>query len=71
MVKHIERVGVSSSFNLTVYPSLKTDIPVGTELALGLDCAMVAYYDIGQVYGMKYSDGVLADPGQVKFVEKL
>ena len=55
--------------NLTVKPRIRQAVAAGTLLFYGARVTMMAYYDIDNATGIKYTDGVLAAPGTLKFVE--
>jgi len=57
--------------SVEIHPPLVGPLTDTEAVSLGEDVVMSAYYDADTVIGMRYSDGILADPGTVKFVEAL
>ena len=56
---------------LSIFPPLKQDLPTNTAIAHSDTVVMRAVYDLGNKSGVVFSDGVLANPGTVRLVEKL
>jgi len=54
-----------------IFPPLVDDIPSGTTVNIGDSVTLRAYYDTNVQLGIRYSDGVLSDPGTVRFIEAL
>jgi len=54
-----------------IRPSLRTNVNAGDLIKYGKYCTMAARYDSSSVLGIKYTDGVMSDPGSVKFIEAL
>lgn len=54
-----------------IYPSLRKAKSENTEVVYGDRVTMRAYYDNDNTFGIRYSDGVLTDPGTYKIVEAL
>jgi hypothetical protein len=54
-----------------ITPTLRSAVTAGMGIAFGGRTRLRARLDSGTVVGMRYRDGVLSDPGAVKFVEAL
>jgi hypothetical protein len=54
-----------------IFPSLRKAKSANVEVIYGDRVTMVAYYDTDNVFGVRYSDGVMTDPGTFKLVEAL
>jgi hypothetical protein len=54
-----------------ISPSLRQGVSAGTQIIYGDKVTLSARYDIDVALGMTYSDGILINPGSVKFVEAL
>lgn len=59
------------SGSIKTVPSLRQDVPAGTAIKAGLQVTFRAYYDTSVHTGITYVDGVLSDPGSVRFIEAL
>jgi hypothetical protein len=55
----------------TIFPSLRKDQPIDAPIYHGKDAIMLANYDSDFVRGMKYENGILATPGQIRLVEEV
>lgn len=55
--------------SITVYPALRAAINLNDNIAYGSKCSMAARYDTASQLGIKYKDGILSDPGSIRFVE--
>jgi hypothetical protein len=65
------RKSLKNSGQLDIYPALITAVPGGTIILTDTSVSMQVRYDPTTALGIKYIDGILADPGSVKFVEAL
>jgi hypothetical protein len=61
----------SNTLNVSVYPPLTNDVSNGETAYLGESVAIPMKYDTDSVVGMRYSDGIVSDPGVVRLVENL
>jgi hypothetical protein len=62
-------LGDSNGDGYTIFPGALTQKVVGEALTCGSKVSMRCLYDVDAHIGIKYVDGVLSDPGEVKFVE--
>lgn len=53
------------------FPNLPTTYANATNTVQGASVTMLAYYEDSVQLGIRYVDGVLSDPGSVRFVEAL
>lgn len=65
------RKSLKNSGQLEIYPQLVAAVPGGTAIYVDTAVNMQVRYDPTTILGIKYVDGILADPGSVKFVEAL
>lgn len=56
---------------IDVFPNLVLTVPADTNIFRGGNVVMKVYYDDSVQAGIKYTDGILADPGSVKLIEAL
>ncbi|RLA26258.1 MAG: hypothetical protein DRQ62_00045 [Gammaproteobacteria bacterium] len=61
----------ASGNNFTIFPSLRQDHIAGDEMIFGDKVTMSAYYDNSNTFGIRYLDGILADPGEYTLIEAL
>ena len=54
-----------------IYPPLVSAVTGGTTINIGDRVTMYARYDTNTQLGIRYSDGIMSDPGSVKFIEAL
>jgi len=66
---NLDMDGVSASAE--VYPKTVLELSIGTTLQFGQDCLFKYYRDINGMNGIRFLDGVLADPGTVNLIEAL
>ena len=59
----------SASQIATITPALRAAVPSGTALKTGSNVTLHARYDYDTIIGISYRDGVLSDPGTIKYVE--
>lgn len=57
--------------NIYIKPNLVANVSNGAKVYRGGNVVMKAKYDDSTQLGIKYVDGILADPGSVKFIEAL
>jgi hypothetical protein len=57
--------------NLAIFPSLRQDVPAGTNLETGDDCVMTYYRDLNGVRGIQYTDGILSNEGLIVLIEAI
>ena len=69
MVMSCEYDAVNNVMALGVKPRIRQAITAGTLVFHGDKVTMMVYYDIDNATGIKYTDGILAAPGTLKFVE--
>lgn len=62
---------LSGNGRVGIYPPLRAPVPLGTTVNFGDKTQMVVRYAPETALGITYVDGILSDPGTVKFVEKL
>ena len=60
---------VSGGTTITIKPSLRQAITAGTNIISGGKVTMSARYDSETRVGITYVDGILSDPGSLKFIE--
>ena len=60
-----------NAVGMDVEPALVSDVPSTTRVIHGDAVTLKALYDDSKVMGITYKDGVLSDPGSLKFVEDL
>ncbi len=60
-----------SDGSISIFPELQKQVPIGTVMKYRNNgpVLMKAYYDLDNTIGIKFVDGVLSDPGNVKFIE--
>jgi hypothetical protein len=56
---------------ITIEPPLRKDTLNGVKIAYGSRTTMVCKYGMDSVLGIKYTDGILADPGAFTFIEDI
>lgn len=56
---------------LKIYPTLRAPVTNGTIISFGDDTRMAVRQDTNNLLGITYIDGILSDPGTVKFIEAL
>lgn len=56
---------------ITVFPALRMAATSGAPIKYGYETTLRARHDSSNVLGITYTDGVLSDPGSVKFKEQL
>jgi hypothetical protein len=61
----------SFGINVGIWPPLRKALIIGAAITHGDSVTMQARYDTNTVVGIRYVDGMLADPGSVKFIEAL
>jgi hypothetical protein len=61
--------GTGSGTGTKVFPPLKASYGAGAVVTYGDKVTMACRYDVSTVLGIQYTDGVLSDPGSVKFIE--
>lgn len=66
----IEEAGVNG-IGAKIYPPLVTDVAAETSLKYGDNVTLHGYYDNNGAFGIKFSDGVMTDPGSWKILEAL
>jgi hypothetical protein len=54
-----------------VYPKVVQAIPIGVAMSFGQGCELTYYRDINGMNGIRFLDGVLADPGSINLIEAL
>lgn len=64
-------VTATSGGGATISPPLNSTKPAGMEVKYDNKVTFVARYDTNSLLGITYVDGVLQDPGTVKFIEAL
>ena len=57
--------------NVQLHPPLRANVPIGTKVWYGSKVTLTARYDPDIALGLKFIDGILADPGTIKLVEAL
>jgi hypothetical protein len=57
--------------SLEIHPALTKFVPANTAVVIDTGVTMLAMYDSSQILGLQYTDGILTDPGQIKFIEAL
>jgi len=62
---------ISGGNTIKISPSLRTAVPSGTDIVAGGKVIMQAMYADDAMIGVVYQQGILTDPGSVKFVEAL
>jgi len=74
LVTAISTLGGNASYPgvyaLTVFPRIMSEVSNGI-LNYGNNVIMKARYDTDSMIGIKYTDGILSDPGTIKLVEAL
>jgi hypothetical protein len=60
-----------STTSVKIAPRLPAAISSGAVIKHSANVTMTAYYDSSSIIGMKYDNGVLSNPGTLRFVEKL
>jgi hypothetical protein len=63
--------GGSGGVGVGIFPGLISAKSSGTSVKYGSKVTLSARYDSSTALGIRYSDGVLSDPGSTKFVEAL
>lgn len=56
---------------LSIYPSLRQDVPASTVVIFGDNVRMSVRYELDTALGITYVDGIMSDPGSVKLIEAL
>jgi hypothetical protein len=56
---------------ISIFPALTAYVPIGTVIKYGDNVTLHAKLDDSAVVGITYEDGILARPGQYKFLEAL
>ena len=69
MVMASDYDSANNAMTLQLKPRLRQAVTLGTLLFYGDKVTMMVYYDIDNATAIKYTDGVLASPGTLKFVE--
>lgn len=64
-------VSASVANSITVVPALLTAVSASAVISFGGRVTMRAVYDDAVQFGIKYVDGILADPGSITFIEDL
>lgn len=64
-------VGSPIGTNVIIEPALVTSVTAAQTIAYGKLVTMNAYYDSDTRLGITYEDGILANPGTVRFIEQL
>ena len=54
---------------VNIKPELRVGVPSGTVIYWKEDVFMAAYLDISDACGMTFTDGIMMDNGELKFVE--
>jgi len=67
----LNNVTTSSTAQLQIYPSLRSQVPANTLIATKQNVIMKCRYDTSTALGITYIDGILSDPGTVGFIEAL
>jgi ribosomal protein S28E/S33 len=67
----LNNVTTSSTAQLQIYPSLRTQVPENTLILTKKEVIMKCRYDTSTALGITYIDGILSDPGTVGFIEAL
>jgi len=60
-----------NGIGVEIYPPLRRDLANNAVITHGDEVTLAARYDSDTQLGMKYTDGVLVNPGTLKFVEAL
>jgi len=63
--------GLTAATTMSIYPSLRMDVSLGTTFSFKDDILMPCSYDTDTVIGMTYTDGIMMNPGTVKLVERV
>jgi len=61
----------STGLGFTIFPALRKAKNIGDVMTYGDSVTMDCLYSLDNTFGVIYSDGILADPGVVTFIEKL
>jgi hypothetical protein len=65
-------VDMNSGGNLmTIAPSLRKSVTPGVTISYGDKVTLTVRYDSATILGIKYQDGVLSEPGSMRFIEAL
>lgn len=57
--------------NVRFFPPLRENVPDNTPINFGAKVTLRVLYDADTQLGIRYTDGILSDPGVVRMVEKL
>ena len=62
---------LTGSGTLQIYPQLRARALVDSRIYFGQNVRMECRYDPATALGIRYVDGILSDPGSIKFVEAI
>jgi hypothetical protein len=72
LLKTDVNLDTTGPYNASIYPSLRVPVTSGTTQVLyGNSCLLSYYRDLSTMNGIKYSDGILVDVGQISLIEAL
>lgn len=61
----------SGLITLNIFPSLRAQVTNGVTIKTGKNVKMKCRYNVDFTSGISYTDGIISDPGTVRFVEAL
>ena len=70
LIKKINSISVNTA-NVEIMPPLISTVANAEAITLGSSIVAEMNYEIDNVFGITYSDGILTDPGTVRLVEAL
>lgn len=61
----------SNGGGVKIFPPLLQNVTANTDIKYGAEVVMTARYDLDTRLGIAYTDGILSDPGVIRFIEAI